>query len=399
MIFERLAVDGRARRGRLQTPHGTIDTPAFMPVGTRATVKGLAPDQIAATGAQIVLANTYHLALRPGADVVEKLGGLHRFMNWPHPVLTDSGGFQVFSLSDLRSLDDAGVSFRSHIDGALVHLSPESSIRIQNQLGADIIMCFDECPPLTPESRVDDEVASTPNRTPQHADLAGVEQAVRRTLAWAQRCKAAHARADESAAGPPQALYGIVQGGLDVALRRACLSDLAAIEFDGYAIGGLSVGEPPPQMWALLHDFADELPRERPRYLMGVGTPRDLVEAVAAGVDQFDCVLPTRNGRKGYAFTAGGTVRLRNAQHRLSAEPLDAECACYACRGFSRGYLRHLLSAGETLGGTLVSLHNLAFYQRLMARMRAAIEAGTFAKLHREITTGPLANPARESDE
>lgn len=364
--FERLATEAAARRGRIHTPHGVIDTPAFMPVGTRATVKGLTPAQVAETGAQIVLANTYHLFLRPGAETVEKLGGLHRMMGWNGAILTDSGGFQVFSLASLRKLDDDGVIFRSHIDGQAISLTPESSIQTQNQLGADIIMAFDECPPLPAEP---------------HA----IEAAVRRSLLWAARSKAAHRRSD-------QALYGIIQGGLNLELRRQCLAGLTEIGFDGYAIGGLSVGEPPREMWSLLHEFAHELPVDRPRYLMGVGTPRDLVEAVAAGVDQFDCVLPTRNGRKGYAFTSEGVVRLRNARHRESREPLDAACDCYACRHFSRGYARHLLHSGEALGATLVSIHNLAFYQGLMARMRVALEQQQFDRFRTAFLAGPLAH-------
>jgi queuine tRNA-ribosyltransferase len=290
--------------------------------------------------------------LRPGPAVVESLGGLQEMMGWRRPVLTDSGGFQVFSLADLRKLDDDGVEFRSHIDGAYFHLSPESSIAAQNQLGADIIMAFDECPPLP-------------------AEPAKIEEAVRRTVAWARRSREAH-RNDR------QALYGIVQGGLDLTLRRQCLAQLVEIGFDGYAIGGLSVGEPPEEMWAILADFVHELPSDAPRYLMGVGTPRDLVEAVAAGLDQFDCVIPTRNGRKGYVFTSDGVLRMRNARHKLSDAPLDPACDCSTCRGFSRGYLRHLIMDGEVLGSTLISLHNVRFYQRLMEQMRDAIEAGEF---------------------
>jgi queuine tRNA-ribosyltransferase len=286
-------------------------------------------------------------------------------MAWPGPILTDSGGFQVFSLAELRRIEDDGVAFRSHIDGTLVRLTPEAAIAVQNQLGADIIMAFDECPPL-----------------PAPPDV--LQGAVRRTLLWAQRCRAAHARAD-------QALYGIVQGGLDVALRRACLGRLVEIGFDGYALGGLSVGEPPPEMHAFLDAFAHELPADRPRYLMGVGTPRDLVAAVGAGIDQFDCVLPTRNGRKGYAFTSAGPVRLRNACHRESDAPLDSACACYTCRTFSRSYLRHLFMSGEVLGGALVSLHNIAFYQALMGQMRTAIAAGTFADWRRAFQAGAAA--------
>lgn len=363
---------GSARRGRLDTPHGTIDTPAFMPVGTAATVKGITPVQLEATGTQIALANTYHLMLRPGADVVEHLGGLHRFMGWHKPLLTDSGGFQVYSLAKLRKIDDDGVSFRSHIDGQAVRLDPEAVMRLQNQLGADIIMAFDECPPLP-------------------ADADDLAIAVRRTVAWAKRCKAAHQRED-------QALYAIVQGGLDAGLRGACLDQLTEIGFDGYALGGLSVGESPSEMAVFVNEFARRMPADRPRYLMGVGTPRDLVLAVAAGIDQFDCVLPTRNGRKGYAFTSEGTLRLKNAVHRLSGEPLDPSCGCYCCRHFTRGYLRHLFMSSEQLGGTLVSLHNVAFYQALMRRMREAIDADDFDTRRPEFTFAGD-EPACEEDE
>ncbi|MFH1748630.1 MAG: tRNA guanosine(34) transglycosylase Tgt [Planctomycetota bacterium] len=359
-----LHTSGHARRGLIRTLHGQIETPAFMPVGTQATVKSLTPAQLAETGTEIVLANTYHLMLRPGAEIVAELGGLHEFMGWEGPILTDSGGFQVFSLTELRHLNDEGVQFRSHIDGAPVTLTPESSITIQNQLGADIIMAFDECPPLPAEGTA-------------------VQEAVRRTIAWARRCRAAHQHAD-------QALYGIVQGGLDVSLRRKCLGQLVEIGFDGYALGGLSVGEPPPQMWALLDEFAWQLPADRPRYLMGVGTPTDLVTAVAAGIDQFDCVLPTRNGRKGYAFTSTGTLRLRNACHKLSADSLDPACGCYTCRNFTRGYLRHLFMSGEVLGGTLVSLHNIHFYQDLMRQMRDALASGTFEEWRRWFNASPV---------
>ena len=360
--FELLATSGKARRGVITTPHGRIDTPAFMPVGTRAAIKGVTPAQMVETGTQIILANTYHLMLRPGAETVAKLGGLQKFMAWHRPMLTDSGGFQVFSLAELRKLDDDGVEFRSHIDGALLHLSPESSIAAQNALGADIIMAFDECPPLP-------------------AEPGPLREAVRRTVAWAARSRAAHQR-------PDQALYGIVQGGLDVGLRRECLEQLAEIGFEGYALGGLSVGEPPESMWQLLNEFAHELPAERPRYLMGVGTPRDLVAAVGAGIDQFDCVMPTRNGRKGYVFTRQGVLRLRNACHRLADGPLDPACACSTCASFSRGYLRHLITNGEVLGATLVSIHNTHFYQDLMRQMRAAIEADTFDAWRQQFEAG-----------
>jgi queuine tRNA-ribosyltransferase len=361
---------GKGRRGVISTPHGDIDTPAFMPVGTQATLKGLTPAQVAETGTQIVLANTYHLMLRPGTEVIARLGGLHRFMGWECPLATDSGGYQVFSLAELRKIDDDGVAFRSHVDGANLLLTPESSIAAQNQLGADIIMAFDECPPLP-------------------AEPGPLRAAVRRTVLWARRSRAAHQRED-------QALYGIVQGGLDLELRRRCLAQLTEVGFDGYAIGGLSVGEPQQEMWSLLAEFADELPADRPRHLMGVGTPRDLVEAVAAGVDQFDCVLPTRNGRKGYVFTSEGVLRMRNARHRDSDAPLDPACDCYACRHFSRGYVRHLFMSGEVLGGTLVSLHNVYFYQWLMRQMRVAIEAGEFEDWRRSFVSGPVGGPSEE---
>lgn len=350
--FQVLRTSGDARRGVLRTPHGDIDTPTFMPVGTRASVKGVSPGQLAATGTQIVLANTYHLMLRPGPGIVAELGGLHRFMGWDGPILTDSGGFQVFSLASLRSIDDDGVSFQSHIDGAAHRLGPEESIQIQNQLGADIIMAFDECPPLP-------------------CDEATMAAALERTIRWARRSLDAHQRDD-------QALYGIVQGGLNCDARLRCVEALTEIGFDGYSIGGLSVGEPPPEMWALLRDFAPQMPADRPRYLMGVGTPRDLVEAVRAGVDQFDCVMPTRNGRKGYAFTSTGVLRMRNAAHRTSDAPLDPACECETCARFSRGYIRHLITVDEPLGATLVSVHNLWFYQNLMAQMRRALDEGEF---------------------
>jgi queuine tRNA-ribosyltransferase len=370
--YEVLAASGRARRGRLRTPHGVVETPAFMPVGTLGAVKGTAPEQVAGTGTQVVLANTYHLLVRPGAEVVSALGGLHRFMGWDGTILTDSGGYQVFSLASLRRVDDEGVLFQSHVDGAEIHLTPELAMRTQNLLGGDIVMVLDECPPLP-------------------AQREAVEQAVARTLAWAGRCRAAHERAD-------QALYGIVQGGLDVGLRERCLAGLEAIGFDGYALGGLSVGEPPERMYALLEAFADTLPADRPRYLMGVGTPRDLVRAVGAGVDQFDCVLPTRNGRKGYAFTSGGAVRLRNACHRVCESPLDAACRCYTCGRFSRGYLRHLIMVGEVLGSVLVSLHNIHFYQSLMCQMREAIERDAFDAWRSAFERSPACIGAR-SDE
>lgn len=344
-----------------------------MPVGTLGPVKGVTPDQLAATGTQIQLANTYHLMLRPGERVVAELGGLQRMTGWGRPMLTDSGGYQVFSLATLRKISDEGVEFRSHVDGALVHLTPERSIEIQNHLGADILMPLDECPGLPAADEV-------------------IAAAVDRTIHWAQRCRDAHTRSD-------QALYGIVQGGLNPAQRRRCLAALLPMGFDGFAIGGLAVGEAPPEMWRLLDDFADDLPADRPRYVMGIGTPADLLHAVDAGVDQFDCVLPTRNGRKGYAFTWDGVVRLRNAAHRSDSSPIDAGCACVCCRGFSRGYLRHLLSVGEVLGGILISLHNLHFYQDFTRSMREAIERGQWPAFRDRTLARVAAVSAVDADE
>jgi len=355
--FEIIARDGgtRARLGRLATPHGQISTPVFIPVGTRGAVKGLTPDQLRDAGTEIVLANTYHLALRPGAETVAELGGLHRFMSWDAPILTDSGGYQVFSLATLVEIDDGGVTFRSHLDGRLVRLDPGRAVRIQEQLGADVILVLDECARL-PAERTD------------------LERAVARTIRWAAECRRAQTR-------PDQALFGIVQGGLDLDLRRRCLDALVAIDFPGYAVGGLSVGEGPEEMAALLDAFGWRMPEDRPRYLMGVGRPIDLIRAVAAGMDLFDCVLPTRNGRNSFAFTAAGTLRLRNAKYRTDDRPLDETCGCYACRRFSRAYLRHLFLADEMLGPILASIHNIAYYHHWMRRIRAALAAGTLARL------------------
>lgn len=354
--FELDAVDPHtgARAGRWFTPHGVVQTPAFMPVGTLATVKGLTPEQLHAAGAQMVLANTYHLALRPGAEVVAELGGLHRFMVWDGPILTDSGGFQVFSLARLMKINDDQVTFRSHIDGSLLELSPEAAVRIQEQLGADCIMCLDECPPHdVPRERL--------------------REAVDRTTRWAARCRDAQKRTD-------QALFGIVQGGVDRELRERSAEGLLPLNFPGYAIGGLSVGEEPKLMYATLDFTTPLLPPDRPRYLMGVGRPVDIVEGVLRGVDLFDCVMPTRNGRNATAFTSAGPVKLRNLQHRLDPGPLDPECGCPVCRRFSRAYLRHLFLAGEMLGPILISWHNLAYYQRLVRDLRAAIIAGRSAE-------------------
>jgi queuine tRNA-ribosyltransferase len=353
--FEVLQTDGGARRGRLHTPHGTVQTPAFMAVGTQATVKGLTPAQLEAAGVQVVLGNTYHLALRPGDEVIAELGGLHRFMGWDRPILTDSGGFQVYSLAASRKVDDRGAVFRSHIDGALLELTPERAVRIQENLGADIAMCLDECPP-----------AGTPAEYRR--------EAVQRTVHWAGRCREAHRR-------PDQALFAIVQGGTDLDLRAECARALVALDFPGYALGGFSVGETPAQMLAALGPTAALLPADRPRYLMGVGRPQDLLHAVRCGVDLFDCVLPTRNGRNASAFTAAGVVKVRNAQHRRDPAPLESDCPCYTCRTFSRAYLHHLFQADEMLGPTLLSLHNVAFYGRLLAEVRQAVGEGRLAEL------------------
>ncbi len=365
--FELQHVDphGRGRTGLITTPHGQVRTPAFMPVGTKGSVKGITPEQLQTTDTDICLCNTYHLALRPTAEVVAALGGVQRFTGWNRPILTDSGGFQVFSLAELNKIDDDGVRFRSHIDGSWMDLTPERSIAIQNLLGADIIMAFDQCPPLP---------------SPREA----IAEAVARTIRWAARCKAAHARED-------QALFGIVQGGLEVDLRTECIQALTKIGFPGYALGGLSVGESHAEMVACLAAVAPLLPPDRPRYLMGVGMPHDIVAAVQCGVDMFDCVLPTRNGRNAYAFTPTGSIKLRNAALRLANEPIDASCDCYACRRFSRGYVRHLFIAGEMLGPTLASLHNIRFFQRLMARIRELLPSGNLERIHDEfpVTRSP----------
>ena len=340
---------GQARVGTLHTPHGPVRTPAFMPVGTRGSVKGVWPDQVRASGADIILANTYHLALRPGAELVEQLGGLHRFIGWDGPILTDSGGYQVFSLAELNHVSDEGVKFRSHIDGQWLFLDPTSATRIQNQLGADIIMAFDECPP-------------------GDADREVVTRAVDRTIRWAAGCRQAHQRDD-------QALFGIVQGGVFHDLRRLCTDRLIELDFPGYAVGGLSVGETHENMVEVLNELVPHLPSDRPRYLMGVGMPRDILAAVRAGVDMFDCVLPTRNGRNGYAFTPTHPLRLRNEKYKAQDQPLEAGCPCPTCRQFSRAYIRHLFLAGEMMGPILLSVHNLWFFQRFMTRLRDLIPA------------------------
>jgi len=348
-----------ARRGRFLTPHGPVETPAFMPVGTQATVKGVTPDQLRATGTTMLLANTYHLALRPGEEVVAKLGGLHTFMGWDGPILTDSGGFQVFSLAARSKITEDGVAFRSHIDGRLLHLSPESAVRIQEALGADVAMCFDHCPALP-----------APKET--------IAAAVARTVRWARRCKEAHRRED-------QALFGIVQGGSHADLRGECAEALVALEFDGYAVGGVSVGESREQVREALRVSTPHLPEAKPRYLMGVGRPQDMLYAVEAGIDLFDCVLPTRNGRNATCLTAHGQVKLRNAAHREDSRPVEEGCPCLACRRFSRAYLRHLFMAKEMLGPILASIHNVTYLHRLAHQIREAIDEERFVQFKTEV--------------
>jgi len=355
--------DNAARRGEIVTPHGKVQTPAFMPVGTQATVKGLTPDDVRASGAEIVLGNTYHLMLRPGAERIAALGGLHAFMNWPLPILTDSGGFQVMSMSALRRLEEKGVTFRSHLDGTMVELTPERAIEIQGLLGADISMQLDECIGL-PAPR--EEVA----------------RAMQLSLRWAERSKKAFG------ARSGRALFGIVQGGDDRVLRSESVRALIDIGFDGYAIGGMAVGESQEVMLKIVAETAPQLPQDKPRYLMGVGTPHDLLEAVARGIDMFDCVLPTRNGRHGMAFTRYGAVNLANARHASDARPLDEQSAHSTARSYTRAYLHHLIRANEMLGAVLLSKINLAYYQELMAGVRAAIAAGRFADFKTETMAG-----------
>jgi len=348
------ATDCAARAGRLATPHGCIETPAFMPVGTRATVKMLTPAELHTLGTQIILANTYHMLTRPGAEIIAAHGGLHRFMAWDGPILTDSGGFQVYSLADLRNITDAGVRFKSHIDGSALFLGPREAMQMQHTLGSDIAMAFDECPPST-------------------ADRAIIEEAVRRTLAWARVCLAC--RDAHQQAGSRQLLFGIVQGGVHDDLRLHCLEELCALPFDGFAIGGLAVGEAPEEMYRVTELCARHLPADQPRYLMGVGRPEDIVQAVVRGVDMFDCVMPTRNARNGSAFTADGDLAIKSGRFKDDLRPVEPGCACYACRTFTRAYIRHLLNVGEALGGQLLTMHNLHFYLTLMRDLRAALQA------------------------
>lgn len=350
MQFECLTTEGKARRGRLTFPRGEVETPAFMPVGTYGTVKGMLPRDVKALGAQIVLGNTFHLMLRPGTEIINLHGDLHDFMQWQGPILTDSGGFQVFSLGKMRKITEEGVSFRSPVDGSKVFLSPEVSMQVQQALGSDIVMIFDEC-------------------TPYPATETEAAESMRMSLRWAKRSKEAHGDS-------PSALFGIVQGGMYPHLRDESLAGLVETGFDGYAIGGLSVGEPKDEMISVLDHLAHRMPEDKPRYLMGVGKPEDIVEAVRRGVDMFDCVIPTRNARNGFLFTSNGVVKIRNSVNKTDIRPLDENCDCYTCKNFSRAYLHHLDKCGEMLGAQLSTLHNLHYYQTLMTGLRNALEQG-----------------------
>jgi queuine tRNA-ribosyltransferase len=350
MHFELLARDGAARGGRLQFPRGAVETPAFMPVGTYGTVKAMTPEELVGLGAEIILGNTFHLMLRPGVEVVRRHGGLHNFMHWERPILTDSGGFQVFSLGDLRRISEDGVRFQSPVDGSPVFLSPEVSMAVQRALDADVVMMFDDC-------------------TPYPADEEQVWRSMQLSLRWAARSREAHG-------DNPTALFGIVQGGMYEHLRADSLAGLEAIGFDGYAVGGLSVGEPEAERLRILDALAERLPQDRPRYLMGVGTPEDIVEAVRRGIDMFDCVMPTRNARNGHLFTHQGVIKIRNARYQTDKGPLDPDCDCYTCSNYSRAYLRHLDRCNEILGARLNTYHNLHYYQTLMRSLRRAVAAG-----------------------
>jgi len=352
MKFELDNTDGRARRGRLKFKRGTVETPAFMPVGTYGSVKGMMPEEVAQTGAQIILGNTFHLSLRPGTDIIEQHGDLHDFMNWKGPILTDSGGFQVFSLGKMRKIKEEGVTFQNPINGSKIFMGPEESMEVQRKLGADIVMIFDEC-------------------TPYPADHEVAADSMRLSLRWAKRSKIAHGDS-------PAALFGIVQGGMYQDLRQESIAELVKIGFDGYAIGGLSVGEPKEEMIKTLDFTEPMMPKDKPRYLMGVGKPEDLVDAVRRGIDMFDCVIPTRNARNGFLFTHDGVVKIRNAVHKTSLEPLDAKCDCYTCKNYTRAYLHHLDKCGEIQGARLNTLHNLHYYQTLMQDMRNAIAENRF---------------------
>ena len=356
MRFELKKTDKKARRGSMTFDRGVVETPAFMPVGTYGTVKAMTPEQVQGIGAQIILGNTFHLAITPGTEVIKAHGDLHDFMHWQGPILTDSGGFQVFSLGEMRKISEKGVDFRSPKDGAKIFMGPEESMKIQKDLGSDIVMIFDEC-------------------TPYPADKKTADQSMQLSLRWAKRSKDAHKQLNNN-----NALFGIVQGGMYEDLRSESAAALIEIGFDGYAIGGLSVGEPKEEMIGVLDYLPEQLPTDKPRYLMGVGTPSDLVEAVERGIDMFDCVMPTRNARNGYLFTSNGVVKIRNAQYKLDTRALDERCNCYTCQNYSRAYLHHLQRKNEILGAHLNTIHNLYYYQDLMAQMRHAIEQNTFAE-------------------
>ena len=358
MDFDVLAKDGHARRGRLNFPRGIIETPAFMPVGTYGSVKSMTPEEVLATGAEIILGNTFHLMLRPGTEVIKEHGDLHNFMHWQGPILTDSGGFQVFSLGDLRKITEEGVHFRSPINGSKVFLGPEESMQVQRDLGSDIVMIFDEC-------------------TPYPAGIEVAEKSMELSLRWAKRSREAHG-------DNPSALFGIVQGGMFEKLRDISLEGLVEIGFDGYAIGGLSVGEPKEDMLRILDHLSTRLPVDKPHYLMGVGRPEDLVEAVARGIDMFDCVMPTRNARNGHLFVHHGVIKIRNSRYKTDTGPLDSKCDCYTCRNYTRAYLHHLDRTGEMLGPRLNTIHNLHYYQTLMSGLRDAIAGGILTQFTKD---------------
>lgn len=360
--FKISATDAKARRGKLNLLSGVVETPAFMPVGTYGSVKGLTPDQVKQTGADVVLGNTFHLMLRPGTDVVEQQGGLHKFINWNGPILTDSGGFQVFSLGEMRKISEEGVTFRSPVDGSEIFLGPEDAIKIQHRLGSDVVMVFDEC-------------------TPFPASEQEAKKSMELSMRWAERCRSAHGNNEA-------ALFGIVQGGMFKELRDESLQRLMDIGFDGYALGGLSVGEPKDQMRNIVEYCGERMPAEKPRYLMGVGTPEDIVYAVSQGIDMFDCVMPTRNARNGHIFTSQGLLRLRNKRFRDDSRPLDVNCDCYTCKNFSRAYLHHLDKCKEMLGAQLNTIHNLSYYQSVMSGLRGAIEKGRLSSFVDEFLTG-----------
>ena len=374
MQYELLTTDGKARRGRLTFERGTVETPAFMPVGTYGTVKGMKTEEVADTGAEILLGNTFHLMLRPGTEIIEQHGGLHGFMNWDKPILTDSGGFQVFSLGKMRKITEEGVKFSSPVNGEKIMLTPERSMEVQNSLGSDVVMIFDECTPY-PASHEESKVS------------------MELSLRWAQRSKDAHQ-------GNKNALFGIIQGGMYEDLREVSVNGLTSIDFDGYAIGGLSVGEPKEDMIRILDHTAPLIPENKPRYLMGVGKPEDLVEGVRRGIDMFDCVMPTRNARNGHLFVTNGVIKIRNARHKTDTGPLDPECDCYTCKNYSRAYLHHLDKCNEILGSQLNTMHNLRFYQRVMKGLRDAIEQGKLEEFVaefyalRDLPVPPLAGAA-----